>query len=368
MSRKYFYFLALFCCLSLSFLFSSNTFATRFDGSTVFDTDPGSSGYNPYARFHSHYRKCDNHSEDIWSISFPPDNFNKEITQPYQDSSASGCGTYQFANSAYYGDYVPDSPIGTKLDLSNLNPYDYYSLVIRGRTYLVPGDTDVAVNGTGLNMFSVYTDNSDEDFRHGTFIIVPTNLTTFENDDDYDNGTVKKFNNALYYYADGWSQIGNRWSIVIDLSDFYTNSPLGSSEQDWADYFIAYVPGVNLYENPLTGSWGTEPSEWCAVNQENNPDCVNQVMTKPGYDASDLDDQGFSIANPFEIIFGGFTSDDCVSVPTFASWVNAPTSTVCKWFNADVRLAGTTAFSFIACMVLFGFTYRWLSKSGEMVL
>lgn len=366
MSRKYLYFLPLLC-LSLCFLFSSNTFATRYDGSTVFNTDPGSSGSYPFIRFHTRYRKCDNDSNEIWAMSFPPENFNKEITQPYEDAYTPGCGLYQFANSAYYGDFVPDSPIGTKLNLSNLDNYDYYSLVVRGRTYLIPGNTDVSVNGTGLDFIRFYT-QQDENFRNGTFIIVPTNLTTFDNEDDYDNGTVKKFNGALYYYADSWKLVGNRWTVGIDLSDFYTNSPLGSSEQDWADYFIAYVPGQNLYENPLTGSWGTKIEEWCAVNQENNPDCVNQVFTKPGYDASDLDGQGFSIANPFEIIFGGFTSDNCVSVPTLASWVHAPTTTVCKWFNSDVRLAGTTAFSFIACMVLFGFIYKWLNRSGEMAL
>ena len=366
MSKRFLFFLPL-ACLSACFLFSGESFATRYNGSTVFNPPDSSSGLLPFARFHTHYRKCNNHSEDIWTMSFNNSNFNSEISTGYQNATATGCGSYQYANDAYYGDFVPDSPIGTKLDLTNLEPFDFYSLVVRGRTYLIPGTTDVAVNGTGLNYIRFYTQQNEE-FRNGTFVIVPTNLTTFENDEDYDNGTVKKFNGALYYYANGWVKNGDRWSVGIDLSDFYTNSPLGSSEQDWADYFIAYVPGQNLYENPLTGSWGTDVEEWCAVNQENNPDCANQVMTKPGYDASDLDGQGFSIVNPFDILFGGFTSEDCVSVPTLASWVHSPTSTVCKWFNADVRQAGTTAFSFLACVILFGFIVHWLSKSGEMVL
>ena len=247
-----------------------------------------------------------------------------------------------------------------------MDQFDYYSLVIRGFQQLVTSD-NITSNGTGLNEFSVYT-RQDEAFRDGSFVIVPTNLTTFENDDDYDNGTVKKYKGALYVKA-SWSRVsGNLFRTFIDLSDFYTNSPLGSSEQGWADYFIAYVPGHNLYDNPLDGSWGTEVSEWCEVNQENNPDCVNQVMTKPGVDASDLEGQSFSVQNPFDIIFGSFTSDDCVSIPTLASWVHSPTSTVCKWFSADVRLAGTVAFSFIACCIMFGFIMHWLSKSGDTVL
>ena len=363
MFRKCLLFLPL-VCLSLCFLFSGSTFATRFDGSTVFNPPDSDSVGSPFARFHTHYRKCENHSEDIWTMTFNNENFGKEVSTGYQNGNATGCGSYQYSDSAYYGDFSPDSDI--KLDLTNLKPYDYYSLVVSGRTYLIPGTTDVAVNGTGLNYIRFYT-QQDEQFRNGTFIIVPTNLTTFENDEDYDDGTVKKYKGALYYYAD-WQRNGDRWSTAIDLSDFYTNSPLGSSEQDFATYFIAYVPGHNLFENPLDGSWGTEPSEWCEVNQVNNPDCVNQVMTKPGVNASDLEGQGFSIVNPFDILFGGFTSEDCVSVPTLASWVHSPTSTVCKWFNADVRQAGTTAFSFLACVILFGFIVHWLNKSGEMVL
>lgn len=366
MFRKYLYFLPFFC-LSLCFLFSCDTFATRYDGSTVFNPPDNGSGYYPYARFHSHYRRCDEHYEDIWDIPFPPDTFGEEFTVDYETVTAPGCGTYSTSDSAYYGDYSPDNPFSTKLDLSNLDNFDYYSLVISGRSYLVAGSTNVAMNGTGLNDFAVYT-QQDSTFRDGTFIIIPTNLTTFENNDDYDNGKVKKYKGALYVYADSWDRLGDRWYIHIDLKGFYTNSPLGSSERDWANYFIAYVPGHNLYDNPLEGSWGTEISEWCAVNQENNPDCENQVMTKPGVTAEDLDGQGFSIQNPFDILFGGFTSDNCVSVPTLASWIHSSNSSVCKWFNDDVRQAGTTAFSFIACMILFGFIMHWLSRSGDTVI
>ncbi len=365
MSRKYFYFLPFFS-LSLCFLFSCNTFATRFDGSTVFNPPDNSNIGYPFVRFHTHYNECGEHSEDIWSMSFNNADFGKEISSGFWPAvTVPGCGTYQNNNVAFLGDLAPDNPMGTKLDLSNLENYDYYSLVARGFQQVVTAD-DIITNGTGLNGIGLYT-KEDENFRNGTFIIVPTNLTTFENDSDYDNGIVKKYKGALYYYAN-WQKVGDRWYVYIDLSDFYSNSPLGSSEQGWADYFIAYVPGHNLYENPLEGSWGTEVSEWCAVNQENNPDCVNQVMTKPGYDASDLEGQNFSVQNPFDILFGGFTSDECVSVPTLASWVHSPTSTVCKWFNADVRQAGSTAFSFIACLILFSFIMRWLSRSGETVL
>lgn len=365
MSRKYLYFLPLFC-LSLCFLFSGNTFATRYDGSTVFNPENTTGSY-PSVQFHSHLRRCDGHYEDTWSMGFNNENFGKEISSGFWPAvSVPGCGTYEVNNVAFYGDFAPDSPIGTKLNLSNLDNYDYYSLVIRGFQQLVTSD-NITNNGTGLNSFTVYT-TQDSTFRDGTFVIIPTNLTTFENDSDYDNGTVKKYKGALYTVPT-WSLVsGNLFSADIDLTDFYTNSPLGSSEQGWADYFIAYVPGHNLYDNPLEGSWGTEISEWCAVNQENNPDCVNQVMTKPGYDASDLEGQSFSVQNPFDILFGGFTSDECVSVPTLASWVHSPTSTVCKWFNADVRQAGTTLFSFSACMILFGFIMHWLSRSGDTVL
>ena len=364
MSRKYLYFLPLFC-LSLCFLFSGNTFATRYDGSTVFNPE-SSTGYAS-VRFHSHYRLCDDHSEDIWSMGFTNENFGKEISSGFWPAvSVPGCGTYQKNQSAFYGDFAPDNPMAAKLDLSNLDNYDYYSLVISGSQMLATSD-DITINGTGLNWFNVYT-TQDSTFRDGTFIIVPTNLTTFENDDNYDNGTVKKYKGALYTVPTWTRYSGNLFYASIDLSDFYTNSPLGSSEQGWATYFIAYVPGHNLYDKPFDGSWGTEISEWCAVNQENNPDCVNQVMTKPGVTAEDLDGQSFSVQNPFDILFGGFTSDECVSVPTLASWIHSSDSTVCKWFDADVRQAGTTAFTFISCMILFGFIIHWLNRSGDMVL
>lgn len=365
MSRKYLYFLPLFC-LSLCFLFSGNTFATRYDGSTVFNPS-NSTGSYPSANFHTHIRECDKHSERTWSMGFDNTNFGKEISAPFSSAiTAPGCGTYQEAYSVYYGDYAPESPIGTKLDLSNLDNLDYYSLVVRGQYHLTTSD-NITANGTGLNSLTVYT-SQDSTFRDGTFIIVPTNLTTFENDNNYDNGTVKKYKGALYVYSPWTYYAGGLFYASIDLQDFYTNSPLGSSEQGWADYFIAYVPGHNLYDNPLEGSWGTEISEWCAVNQQNNPDCVNQVMTKPGVTAEDLDGQSFSVQNPFDILFGGFTSDNCVSVPTLASWVHSSNSTVCKWFNADVRQAGTVLFSFGSCMILFGFIMKWLSRSGDTVL
>lgn len=365
MSSKYLYFLPFFC-LSLCFLFSGDTFATRYDGSTVFNPE-NTTGYYPYAHFHSHYRRCDEHYEEVWTMTFDNADFGKEKSSGFWPAiSAPGCGTYEVNNSAFYGDFAPDSPIGTKLNLSNLENFDYYSLVIRGFQQVVTTD-NITQNGTGLNMFSVYT-KKDSAFRDGTFVIVPTNLTTFENDSDYDNGTVKKYKGVLYVRPT-WNNIaGDLFSTVIDLRDFYTNSPLGSSEQGWADYFIAYVPGHNLYDNPLEGSWGTEISEWCAVNQENNPDCVNQVMTKPGYDASNLEGQSFSVQNPFDILFGGFTSDECVSIPTLASWVHSSNSTVCKWFNTDVRQVGTVLFSFTSCMILFGFIMKWLSRSGDTVL
>lgn len=365
MSRKYLYFLPFFC-LSFCFLFSGSTFATRYDGSTVFNPQ-NDTGLYPDVRFHSHIRQCNEHTENYWSMGFDNATFGQEISQGFGSIiTVPGCGQYQESYQAFYGDYTPDSPIGTKLDLSNLENYDYYSLVIRGQ-YIITGSSDITFNGTGLNQFRVMT-RQDENFRNGTFIIVPTNLTTFENNENYDNGTVKKYKGALYTVPTWKRYSGNLYYASIDLKDFYTNSPLGSSEQGWADYFIAYVPGHNLFDNPLEGSWGTEISEWCEVNQSNNPDCQNQVMTKPGVNAEDLDGQGFSIQNPFDILFGGFTSDNCVSVPTLASWVDSSNSSVCKWFNSDIRQAGTTAFSFIACLILFGFIMRWLSRSGDTVL
>lgn len=87
-----------------------------------------------------------------------------------------------------------------------------------------------------------------------------------------------------------------------------------------------------------------------------------------GFDSNDEASNvfGFSVSNPFDPLFAMFSTSNCVSIPTIASLLNAPSSEYCSWFPLSIRQVLTPVLSISAMMLLFGFFIRWLSgTSGE---
>lgn len=80
----------------------------------------------------------------------------------------------------------------------------------------------------------------------------------------------------------------------------------------------------------------------------------------------------FSVPNPLSIWFGYFTNGCSTSIPTIASWLNAPSSTYTSWWCTSsklqaVRNSSTTVLSVIGVCLVFGFCIKWLrTNQGEI--
>ena len=80
----------------------------------------------------------------------------------------------------------------------------------------------------------------------------------------------------------------------------------------------------------------------------------------------------FSVLNPFSPIFGMFSSSCSVSIPTIASWINAPSSTYSSWWCSSSKLQNirstlSTVFSLFTMMLIFGFVMNWLRNDTSTV-
>lgn len=77
----------------------------------------------------------------------------------------------------------------------------------------------------------------------------------------------------------------------------------------------------------------------------------------------------FNFINPFAPIFNLFNnSTSCASIPTLAGMLHSNESTVCPWFDSNVRAILTPVLGLSSSMLVFGFAVRWLgARSGNFI-
>lgn len=68
----------------------------------------------------------------------------------------------------------------------------------------------------------------------------------------------------------------------------------------------------------------------------------------------------FNLINPFEPIFDSFTNNQCVQIPTIASWLHLSSSQYCSWWPQSIRDVLTPVFGLFSTMLVFGFIISWL--------
>ena len=255
MYRRLAAFLPLFC-LSLSFLFSSNSFATDLGADFFNPVELDSSGLYNSIQGNVHFlaKNKDNPCQSYdysFTYGVTNNNFNKILADSF---SLTGTCAIDVVYNNYLGSI--DSYTGDKnYDLAPLANENYHGLIAQ-TYYDVTTDSSEHFSATAVYHLSYklysYAPTS------GTFIVVPFDGTGWDfdidsNDIQIDDNT--RYYNGAIYQRSNWSRYsGYLFYNNVDLSNFTTVSPLNMPR---ARVLIFYVPDKDLVTNPLDGDWGT---------------------------------------------------------------------------------------------------------------
>lgn len=156
------------------------------------------------------------------------------------------------------------------------------------------------------------------------------------------------YENELYLYLD----IGTDGDYVWD------------SNVDWK-FSSTYIVTDN--DETPGGSWGVKPT---GNHLSNAPGSAQGLIGSDDGDwfSSLTNLFNFSFINPFAPIFGLFLDQNqCASIPIIAGMIHSEESSICPWFNSDVRNIVTPVLGIFSIMLLFGFLVRWLgARSGNL--
>lgn len=358
-------------CLSLSFLFSSNTFAS----------DLGADFFNPlildaYGVYNSingnvHFlannidNPCQSY-DDMFTYGVINNNFNKFIAGSYSIT-----GTCQI--DVVYNNYLGslDSYTGEKnFDLAPLANENYNGLIAQ-TYYDVSTESSKHFSATALyhlryNLYAISPTS-------GTFIVVPFDGTGWDfniesNDIQIDDNT-RYYNGAIYQRSNWTKYTGDLFYNHVDLTNFTTVSPLNMPR---ARVLIFYVPGKDLVANPLEGDWGTTQSaDWCEVKPD-DPYCVNKLKTDPNITNKDTDKFGLSLdgglLSGFMNLFINASEVECVGIPKLAGWLGSTNTIYCGWWPISIIKTLTAIFIGLSSMLVFAFIIRMLKGSSDIVV
>lgn len=74
-------------------------------------------------------------------------------------------------------------------------------------------------------------------------------------------------------------------------------------------------------------------------------------------------DFSFSIPNPLQSWFGGFSDNECVNIPNLAVWLHSEETRICTPWPSSVRTVITTVVTGLFMLILFGFIISWVKKN-----
>lgn len=370
MYRRLAAFLSLLC-LSLCFLFSTDTFAT----------DLGADIFNPaeldaYGTYNSINGTVHFLAKDVknpcqsydYTFTYGVTNtkFNKFLADSF---SLTGTCAIDVVYNNYLGSI--DSYTGEKnYDLSPLANENYHGLI--AQTYY-DVTTEASNQFSATAVYHLYYNLHAYNPSSGTFIIVPFDGSGWDfsidsNDIQIDENT-RYYNGAIYQRSNWTRYSGNLFSNSIDLTNFTVVSPLNMPK---ARVLIFYVPDKDLVTNPLQGDWGTvQSADWCEINAD-DPYCVNKLQTDPNITNKDTDKFSLSLdgglLSGFMNLFINGSEVECVAIPKLAAWIHSSNTSYCGWWSTSVIKTLTAIFIGLSSMLVFGFIIRMLKGSSDIVV
>lgn len=91
-------------------------------------------------------------------------------------------------------------------------------------------------------------------------------------------------------------------------------------------------------------------------------DTINNSASDAEQNASSQD-FNFSIPNPLQSWFGGFSDSECANIPNLAVWLHSEETRVCTPWPASVRTVMTTIVTGLCMLLLFTFIINWVKKN-----
>ena len=358
-------------CLSLSFLFSSNSYATDL-GADIFNP-PELDAYGVYNSIYGtvHFlaKNKDNPCQSYdytFTYGVTNNKFNKILSDSF---SLTGTCAIDVVYNNYLGSL--DSYTGDKnYDLAPLANENYHGLI--AQTYY-DVTTEDSKNFSATAVYHLEYNLKAISPTSGTFIVVPFDGTGWDfniesNDIQIDDNT-RYYNGAIYQRSNWTRYAGNLFTNIIDLSNFTTVSPLNMPR---ARVLIFYVPDKDLVTNPLVGDWGTiQSADWCEISAD-DPYCVNKLQTDKNITNKDTDKFSLSLdgglLSGFMNLFINGSEVECIAIPKLAGWLHLSNTSYCGWWSNGVIKTMTAIFIGLSSMLVFAFIIRMLKGSSDIVV
>lgn len=358
-------------CLSLSFLFCSNTFATDL-GADLFNPSQ-LDDYGVYnsinGRVHFLAKDKDNPCQSYdYSFTYGVTNtkFNKFLSDSF---SLTGTCAIDVVYNNFLGSI--DTYTGDKnFDLAPLANENYHGLI--AQTYYdvtTEGAQNFSATGVYHLNYNLYANN----LSSGTFIVVPFDGTgwdfSIDSDDIQIDDNTRYYHGAIYQRSSWTRYTSNLFYNSIDLTNFTVVSPLNMPR---ARVLIFYVPDKDLVTNPLDGDWGTTQStDWCVISPD-DPYCVNKLQTDKNITNKDTDKFSLSLdgglLSGFMNLFINGSEVECVAIPKLAGWLHSSNTSYCGWWSTSIIKTLTAIFIGISSMLVFAFIIRMLKGSSDIVV
>lgn len=119
------------------------------------------------------------------------------------------------------------------------------------------------------------------------------------------------------------------------------------------EYSILALNSVDITKSTIDNRFDYSKGDFVAIST----DVDNSAI---------LDIFNFSIVNPFVNLFNLFSDNQCVQIPTLASWLNV-NSNVCTPWASSIRTVLTPVFTIAGTMLLWGAVISWLKSRGDFV-
>lgn len=170
------------------------------------------------------------------------------------------------------------------------------------------------------------------------------------------------------------------------LEDQYINFDCDGNLED--DFLVLFpyleISGNGSYLFTTDDDWSIGYTYFTTDGDSTPGDAFNSnhwggSPTKFGDAANDLHDDdiswfdsltrlfNFNFLNPFVPLFSLFSNQDsCAQIPTLAGMLHSESSTVCPFFDSNVRSILTPVLGISGMMLVFGFAVKWLgAQSGN---
>lgn len=95
---------------------------------------------------------------------------------------------------------------------------------------------------------------------------------------------------------------------------------------------------------------------------QDEKDTINNSANDAEANASGQD-FNFSIPNPLQSWFGGFSDSECIDIPNLALWIHSNETHICTPWPSSVRTVMTTIVTGLVMLLLFGFIIHWVKKN-----